>query len=92
MNCEFSYLPPCHSERSEESPRPQAKVTWGSEGSVAPVGHPAKQEAPWSPAVRGARGGDTTRGARAIPYRNKQMAAATARLSAPIETADSVTF
>ena len=64
-----------------EKRRAKAK---GSEGSGAPVGHSPQAKATWSPVVRGARGGNSARGARAIPYetsRAKRSKRAMRRLS-----------
>ena len=55
--------------------RPERSEVEGSEGSGSPVGYSAKQKARWSPDARGARDGDTVRGACAFPYRNKQCEA-----------------
>ena len=49
--------------------------------------HSAKQKATWSPDARGARDGDSVRGACAFPYRNEQCERSK-RSRAKIEAAD----
>ena len=60
----------------------------GSKGSDSPVGYSVKQKATWSPDARGARDGDSVRGACAFPYRNKQQVEAKAKPAASIEIAE----
>ena len=65
-----------------------SKKQEGSEGSGSPVDYPAKQEATRSPVARGARGGNSARGACAFPYRNEQRVEAKAMPTAMNEVAD----
>ena len=59
----------------------------GSDPSGDLMGHSPKAKMRWSPVARGARGGNTARGACAFPYRNKQCEVLQTS-SAPIEVAE----
>ncbi len=60
----------------------------GNDPSGDPVGHSPKAKMRWSPDARGARGGNSARGACAFPYRSKQRVEASAMPAALTEIAD----